>query len=374
MSADLVERTVELCRELRSRGMTVTSAHAIDAVRALRCGSLASRERTYLALRCVLVARPEEQEIFDEVFSAAFARAPEPADHRGPVRVRRRPAPQSEGSPALSSWSCEDEEGDSGEDEPEEVPAASDRPALAQKDFSTFGAEELEEIQRLARRLARRLAARPSRRWKSGRRGPRIDLRRTIRRSLSNAAEPLELRFRRRKPRKTRIVAICDVSGSMDLYSRFLLQFLYALQGSVARVESFVFSTELRRVTDLLRQPDYAQALRGLAAEVHDWSGGTRIGECLSTFNRDWLRLVDRRTVVVVLSDGWDTGDPALLGAEMEVLRRRSRRLVWLNPLLGSPDYEPLTQGMQAALPHVSVFAPAHNLLALRALERHLLA
>jgi uncharacterized protein with von Willebrand factor type A (vWA) domain len=142
----------------------------------------------------------------------------------------------------------------------------------------------------------------------------------------------------------------------------------------VARVESFVFSTELRRVTDLLRQPDYAQALRGLAAEVHDWSGGTRIGECLAAFNRDWLRLVDGRTVLVILSDGWDTGDPTLLGAEMETLRSRSRKLIWLNPLLGSAGYEPLTQGMQAALPHVSVFAPAHNLVALRALERHLLA
>ncbi|HYY53399.1 MAG TPA: VWA domain-containing protein, partial [Myxococcales bacterium] len=186
--------------------------------------------------------------------------------------------------------------------------------------------------------------------------------------------EPVDLRFRRRKPRKTRIVAICDVSGSMDLYSRFLLQFLYALQGTVARVESFVFSTVLRRVTGVLRQPGYAQMLRGLASEAHDWSGGTRIGECLSTFNQEWGKLVDGRTVVVILSDGWDTGEPALLGAEMEVLRRRSRRVIWLNPLLGSPDYEPLTQGMQAALPHVSVFAPAHNLAALRALERHLLS
>jgi len=370
VSSDLVQRTLMLCRELRSRGMTVTTAHAMDAVRALRCLGVESRERAYLGLRCVLVSRPEEVEIFDEVFGAFFAR-PQEAGHRGPVRVRRRPQP-AESPPALSSWGSEDE-GDA-HGEREEVPAASDRAAMAKKDFSAFGAEELEEIQRLARRIARRLAARPSRRWKSGRRGPRVDLRRTIRRSLSNAAEPLELRFRRRKPRKTRIVAICDVSGSMDLYSRFLLQFLFALQGTVARVESFVFSTELRRVTELLRQPDYAQALSGLAEEVHDWSGGTRIGECLATFNRDWLHLVDRRTVVVILSDGWDTGDPALLGAEMEMLRRRSRRLLWLNPLLGSPDYEPLTQGMQAALPHVSVFAPAHNLLALRALERHLLA
>jgi uncharacterized protein len=370
MKGDLVERSVGLCRELRSRGMTITTAHAMDAVRALRCGSIESRDRAYLALRCVLVGRPEEIEIFDEAFAAFFAPPPD-SGHQAPVRIHR-PTPRAESvAPSLTSWGRQ-RDGEGGE--PGLVPAASDMAAVARKDFSTFGADELAEIQRISRQIARRLAARPSRRWKTGRRGPRIDLRRTMRRTLSNAAEPLELLFRRRKPRKTRIVAICDVSGSMDLYSRFLLQFLYALQGTAARVESFVFSTELRRVTDLLRQPDYAQALRGLAAEVHDWCGGTRIGECLAAFNRDWLQLVDGRTVVVILSDGWDTGDPSLLGAEMERLQLRSRRLIWLNPLLGSPGYEPLTQGMQAALPHVNVFAPAHNLVALRALERHLLA
>jgi hypothetical protein len=142
----------------------------------------------------------------------------------------------------------------------------------------------------------------------------------------------------------------------------------------VARVESFVFATELKRVSELLQKPDYRGALRGLSAEVTDFSGGTRIGECLASFNRDFGRLVDRRTVVVILSDGWDTGDPQILGDEMEWLRLKSRKVIWLNPLLGSPGYEPLTQGMQAALPHVSVFAPVHNLQALRALERHLLS
>jgi uncharacterized protein with von Willebrand factor type A (vWA) domain len=367
MTPDLVQRTVALCRELRRRGMTVTTAHAIDAVRALRSGGLRSRERAYLSLRCVLVARPEEVEVFDEAFDAFFAAPVSPAAEAR-VRVHRRTPPvDPAAAPALSSWG---EEAGDGE-EPESVRAASEMPAVARKDFSTFGAEELADVQRIAARIARRLAARPSRRWAAAHRGRRIDLRRTMRRAL---IEPVDLRFRRRKPRKTRIVAICDVSGSMDLYSRLLLQFLYALQGTVARVESFVFSTVLRRVTGVLRQPEYAQVLRGLASEVHDWSGGTRIGECLSAFNQDWGKLVDGRTVVVILSDGWDTGDAALLGEEMEMLRKRSRRLIWLNPLLGSPDYEPLTQGMQAALPHVSVFAPAHNLASLRALERHLLS
>jgi uncharacterized protein len=365
MSTGLVERTVELCRALRERGLTVTTAHAIDAVRALKCVGVQQRSRTYFALRCVLAARPEEFDIFDELFAQLFAL---PSD-QGPARkvTRTRHGEAKEGTPSLSSW------GGAGEaSESEEIKGASDEAGSGEKDFGSFGADELEEIERIARRIARKLAARPSRRWKPGRTGARVDLRRTLRRSPAAGGELIDLRFRRRKVRKTRIVALCDVSGSMDLYSRLLLQFLFALQGSTARVESFVFSTSLRRVTDALRGGEYGDALARLSAEAHDWSGGTRIGECLAAFNDEWGELVDGRTVVVILSDGWDTGDPQILGDALESLGMRSRRLVWLNPLLGSPGYEPLTVGMQAALPHLSVFAPAHNLASLRALGRYL--
>ena len=371
MTSDLVGRTVSFCRALRGEGLRLGVDHEIDAVRALRAAGIETRERVRLALRCVLTSSPAEQERFDVLFDDFFARPRTAEETAAHARVERRSPPKTGASAAsLDAW---DSGGGTDEGEAEEVPGASDAKALADKDFAHFDSDELDEIQRLAARLARKLAARPSRRWRTARKGPRIDLRATVRKSLSNAAEPLDLRFRVRRPRKTRIVALCDVSGSMDLYSQFLLQFLYALQGSVARVESFVFSTELRRITGLLRTKDYALALSGLSAEVHDWSGGTRIGASLAAFNADWGRLVDRRTVVVILSDGWDTGDPELLSGEMELLRRRSKKLIWLNPLLGSPGYEPITQGMQAALPHVSVFAPAHNLAALRALERHLL-
>jgi uncharacterized protein len=375
--SDLVERTVELSRALRGRGFLVTPAHTADAVRALRCVGVDSRNQVYQALRCVLAGRPEDFAAFDEEFWRLFG-APAPAGGGEPPSQRDVPRRSEEGAtpPKSSSFSRWPGQDAANEDpgEIEEVAAASDRSTLAEKDFATFRDDELAEIERIAARLARKLAARPSRRWKAERRGPRVDLRRTVRRSLSNAAEPLELCFRARKPRKTRLVALCDVSGSMDLYSRLLLQFLYALQGSVARVESFVFATELRRITSLLSERPYASALRGLGAQVSDWSGGTRIGACLSAFNRDWARLVDRRTVVVILSDGWDTGDPVQLGEELEMLKKRCRRLIWLNPLLGSEGYEPLTQGMQAALPHLSAFAPAHNLASLHALERLLLS
>jgi hypothetical protein len=157
----------------------------------------------------------------------------------------------------------------------------------------------------------------------------------------------------------------------MDLYTRFLLQFLFALQHVFGQVETFTFSTKLTRVTEHLRGRSYRQALKRLV-DVRDWAGGTRIGESLAQFNREWPSLVDRRTIVIILSDGWDTGEPDLLAAELLRIKRRAGRVIWLNPLLGNPDYRPLTRGMQAALPHVDVFAAAHDLESLRAMARHL--
>jgi uncharacterized protein with von Willebrand factor type A (vWA) domain len=188
---------------------------------------------------------------------------------------------------------------------------------------------------------------------------------------LRTGGEPLSLAWRRRRIRRTRLVILCDVSGSMDVHARFLLQFLYAMQDAFARVETFVFSTALTRITDHLRTMTFGQALERLAG-VRGFSGGTRIGASLAQFEERWGRLVDRRTVVVILSDGWDTGEPAVLGEALRRIHRRAGRVLWLNPLLGNPEYQPLTQGMQAALPHVDVFAPAHNLESLRSMVRYL--
>jgi uncharacterized protein with von Willebrand factor type A (vWA) domain len=194
-----------------------------------------------------------------------------------------------------------------------------------------------------------------------------------MRRSLQFGGDAVDLIWQRRKVRKARLVLLCDVSGSMDIYSRFLIQFVYALQGVLGHVESFLFSTSLTRVTDALDHRDIRQALTEAARRVPDWSGGTKIGACLRTFNETHAsRLVDPRTVVVICSDGWDTGDVEVLASAMRALRARAGRVIWLNPLLGSPGYEPVTQGMSAAMPFVDVFASAHNLRSLRDLERHL--
>ena len=197
-----------------------------------------------------------------------------------------------------------------------------------------------------------------------GRRGGGREGRRTLRANLTRG-EIIELRYRERKRKKVRLVLLCDVSGSMDLYSRFLLQFLFALQNVFGRVETFIFSTRLTRITELLRGRSYRQVLRRLT-DVRDWSGGTRIGESFAQFNREWPHLVDRRTIVIVLSDGWDTGEPDVLSTELMRIKRRAARLIWLNPLLGNPSYEPLTRGMAAAMPLIDDFAAGHNLAALR--------
>jgi uncharacterized protein with von Willebrand factor type A (vWA) domain len=199
-----------------------------------------------------------------------------------------------------------------------------------------------------------------------------VDLRRTIRRSLRRGGEIVELAYRRRKIQKTRVVLLADVSGSMDLYSRFLIQFVYALQHALGQVETLVFSTSLTRITDAMSEDDLRRALDEVARTVPDWSGGTKIGASLRAFLERFPGLVTPRTVVIVISDGWDTGDIAILEQAMAELHRRAGRVIWLNPLLGSPGYEPICQGMRAALPFVDVFASAHNLESLRRLERHL--
>jgi uncharacterized protein with von Willebrand factor type A (vWA) domain len=268
---------------------------------------------------------------------------------------------------ALDTWGDAEEE-DSGE--PLGVPGVSDSESLVGQDFSTFSPDQLDEVFRLTVQIARRLARKLSRRRRPRARRGRVDLRRTLRANL-NRGDLIELRYRQRKRRKVKLLLLCDVSGSMDLYSRFLLQFVFALQSVFNRVETFTFATRLTRVTEYLKARSYRQALRRLT-EVRDWSGGTRIGESLATFNREWPHLVDRKTIVIVLSDGWDTGEPDVLARELMRIKRSAGRLLWLNPLLGNPSYEPLTRGMAAALPLVDRFAAAHNLASLRDLAGHL--
>ena len=226
-------------------------------------------------------------------------------------------------------------------------------------DLTVFQGNQLAEVSHLAARLVRALPSRPGRRRRPHRRKGTPDLRRAIRLSLHQGGDLINLPRRRRVPRVPRLVMLLDASGSMERHANLLLQLVYALGQRAGRVETFVFTTSLTRVTRQLRTPSFGEALIRVGEQVPHWSGGTRIGESLATLNRDHAHLLDRNTSVVLLSDGWETGEPELLSVELGKLRRRVRRLVWLNPLLGTPDYEPLTLGLQAARPYVDVFASA---------------
>ncbi len=377
---DLTRAMLGFGAALRSSGMQVTTGALMDAVRALEAVDLLDRAEVYLALRALLMSRIEEQPVFDRCFDAFWKFRMDDTeallqggldDLQPPRRDDPEPGPgkapeQAQEQIVLDAW----DEGESSAAEAHELPGYSDHEVLMEQDFSGFPVEQLDEVARLTVQIAKRLARRVSRRRKPTRHGGVVDLRRSMRANLMRG-EIIELRRRARRRRKVRLVLLCDVSGSMDLYSRFLLQFLYALQNVFGRVETFTFATRLTRVSDLLRGPSYKSAL-GRLADVSDWSGGTRIGDSLRDFNETWGSLVDRRTIVLILSDGWDTGEPDVLAQEMLTVKRRAARVIWLNPLLGNPTYEPLSRGMAAALPLVDRFAAAHNLASLRELAGHL--
>jgi uncharacterized protein with von Willebrand factor type A (vWA) domain len=362
---------------LRRQSLPISPLQTLETVRALDHLDLGDRQEIYLGMRALFVTRPEERPVFDRCFESFWRTQVEPdplgqalAGPEIPEDMADAPI-DSQGARrerlALEGWGdAEEEEGG----DPLSVPAASDQEALAARDFSTFSPDQLDEVLRLTVQIAKRLARRVSRRRRPVRRRGRVDLRRTLRANLTRG-EIIELRYRQRKRRKVRLVLLCDVSGSMDLYSRFLLQFLFALQHVFSRVETFTFSVHLTHVTEYLKARSYREVLKRLQ-DVRDWSGGTRIGESLAEFNRHWSYLVDRRTIVMLLSDGWDTGDPDVLATELLRIKRRAGRVIWLNPLLGNPSYEPLTRGMAAALPLVDHFAAAHNLAALRELADRL--
>jgi len=371
---DLQRNIIQFCRLLRKCELLVTPSEVIDALRAADAVDLSDRGEFKLALRSILTAKPEDLPIHDALFDEFWsARLPEPSENQGDEGDESQDpdaAGEDKSVPQMAEGDGSDQDDD---DDTIDMPLYSPVEVLAGRDFSTFLADEMQDIARAIMVVARKLATRESRRYRSTRRGHAIDMRRTMRRNIKFGGTVVELARKRRKIRKPRIVLICDVSRSMDTYSRFLLQFIYALQNTLGRVESFVFSTRLTRVTDYFKNHDIYQALDLIAAEVPDWSGGTRIGESLHTFNQDWaLRVLNQHTIVLIMSDGLDTGDASVLEAEMEEIQRRAARVIWLNPLLGNEDYRPLARGMSAALPHVDLFASAHNLASLQTLGKHL--
>jgi uncharacterized protein len=358
----VTDRLSSLGAELRGEGVRVGLDELLAAHRALAAVDPASRREAFYALRAALCSRHEDLEAFERSFEAVFGREPRDALDRLPPEARAAlprigdpgaaPPPGAEPSrsdPVPAAWS------------PVEL--------LRTKDFADLSEAEVAQARRILARLARRGPRRRSRRARSARRrGHREDLRGTIRASLRYGGEPVERRWREPTERQRPLVLVCDVSGSMQPYARMLLTYVHACVAARRRVEAFAFGTRLTRITRELRGRDPDRALRRATAAVEDYSGGTRIGASLAALNREHGRRVGRGAVVVVLSDGWDRGEPELLAAEMARLQRCAHRVVWLNPLKAHPGYEPLTRGMRTALPHADRFLAGNSIASLEEL------
>ncbi len=262
-------------------------------------------------------------------------------------------------------------EADTDEAEAPTTAGASYAERLATRDFADLDQTERDEVHRLIARMVWRPADTVSRRWGPSRTGVRPDLRRSLRQAVRPEGDVMPLAMRDRRPRRRNVVVLADISGSMERYTEMFLYFMHAAQGRFGRMEAFVFATRLSRITREMRMRRPDQAMERIGAAVEDWSGGTRIGEALLEFNRDWSRRVTRGGVVaLIISDGWDTGDPELLSTEMDRLARTAFRVVWLNPLAAREGFAPETRGMRAALPHVDHFLPAASVVDLRDVVR----
>ena len=369
-----LERTiVEFCRFARANGIAAGVKESLEAVRATNAVGIVDRQSLKFALRAVLCSTKADWDIFDEIFDAFWSESAgqvsvEPAKRSKNVREQESQQENAElASMAQSSAAmAEIEEGKA-------VMGATVHERLKKADFSEVKQADLAELEKISLRLLQQMSLRLSRRIRSLAVRGRVDLRRTIRRSIGRGGDPIDLSFRKRKLQPLKLVIALDVSGSMNAYSIFFVRFAYALQKYFKRVETFLFSTQLTEITSTLRARHLQDALESLAGHAAGWSGGTKIGESLQELSQlQGRRLFSRDTVFMVLSDGWETGDPAVLAEELSAIKRRVRKLIWLNPLLGMADYQPITRGMSAALPYIDVFAPAHNLESLLNLETHL--
>ena len=351
---DLPALVGAFARRLHDAGLPMTPARSADMARALDLVRPVARRRLYWALRSIVVTDPAQVPAFDAVFATVFRGYEPDAAPEPPARV----APEQSGHVPSAG------RGKPGEIE---VPMAraSAEERLSEKRFDALEPHELAHLYQLMSRLRLETPQRRTRRYEHGR-GRRIDMRRTLRRSLRTAGDPIRLARRRRRVLPRRLVLLCDISGSMEPYARAYLQFLTCAAGSNPNAEAFVFATRLTRLTRALASRSPERAIQRAAETAPDWSSGTRIGDALKAFNdRHGRRGLARGAVVVILSDGWERGDPALVGREMERLARLAHRIVWVNPRVSASTFSVQAGGMVAALPHCDALVSGHSFAAL---------
>ncbi len=376
---DIVIHLARFCGALREAGIVVTLGDEIDAAESLAHVDIGDRAEVRLALMASLKVEPRAWPAFDYVFDRFWRPDGPRREGETQPRRKRRQAPRTwpgQDNPLTALARTIAERGRVGPVDDDEAPGPdggrpgySPRALLRRKSFEQCSADELAAMERLIEQVARQLATRRSRRLVPSPRGAAIDLRRSFRRALARDGEFLDLARRDRAVERPRIVFICDTSGSMEPYSRFALAFILSLGKVARRTEIFALNTSLTRLTPWITAGNLTATLARFARNVEDWSGGTRIGECLTDFAHDYLRqVVAGDTSVLIFSDGLDRGATESLETALLAIRRRARRVIWLNPLMGDPRYRPEARGMKAALPHIDHLVPAHNLESLEAL------
>jgi len=375
----LLQQITDFCRLLRQMGVNVTTTNQLSWCESVQLIDIGEREAFYHTARTNLIAGEAERETFDTAFDL-FWRYPRPEfqavdmEEETPEPTSLQDLSDAADEQDIVDQGLDTETEDSEEGQEDDPTAYSAEDLLSRKDFSEFTKEDMEKAREIVAKLAAVLATKLSRRKVVGKKGKTIDFRRSWRQSLVHGGEPLELIRKQQKIKKTKILLLCDVSGSMDCYAKFLIQFIYGMQQELREVEVAVFSTHLTNITGLLRRKGLAEGLNEVANVVPDWSGGTKIGESLLEFYRQFAPSFSAyRSVVILISDGWDRGDVDVLRRSMEMIHRHAYRLIWLNPLLGSDGYQPICRGIRTALPYVDYFLPAHNLESLAQLTRILI-
>jgi uncharacterized protein len=381
---DLPALVAAFTERLRLAGVPVTPEHAIQFARALSIVKPISRRRLYATARAVLVFDSNQLNAFDAVFFSIFGKrederfeadeievVPSPADEAPKPETKSRDAREGESSGSdASNIEASDDDGEEEDDDGDavEVPIkqASDDEVLGRKNFDALQPQELAQLYKLMSRLQLSTPKRRTRRKRKGRRGEHVDMRRTLRSSLRTGGDPIKLARRHREVEPRRLVMLCDISGSMEPYARAYLQFLTCAAGAGPNAEAFVFATRLTRLTRALAGRNPERAIQRAAAAAPDWSSGTRIGDALKKFNdTHGRRGMARGAVIVILSDGWERGDPQLVGQEMERLARLAHQIVWVNPRVSASDFAPQAGGMAAALPHCDALVSGHTVKAL---------
>jgi uncharacterized protein with von Willebrand factor type A (vWA) domain len=363
---EISANVVLLCRFLRKKSFNITVSEEADALKAI--GFLPIHSEGYFreALKSVLTKSQLQQTKFDAYYHEFKEQLKKATDSKVKELPENKEKPEKKTKEArfeaLKDWLNLNPS-----EEEKEVSSFSDMEVLTKKNFLDLSEDEMRLMMRVLQKMARKLAHQKSRLRKRSKRHQHLDLKQTIRSNMRKGGDIQQLVFSQKKDKKLKLVLLCDVSRSMELYSRFFIHLIYAFQNAYDKIETLVFSTALHKVSEILDNNEFDKAFETISERVPHWSGGTTIGSCLQDFTENYGHgMLDKKTIVLILSDGWDTGEPEVMKEAMKTIYKKSKKVIWLNPLAGSPDFSPEVIGMKTALPYIDVLASAHNLESLK--------